>query len=112
MNASIDDVSSILNKYAYVTDKAMWDYFEDEGIVYFPENDSVMSINDSSIEILKRVDGKKRVDEIINDIVSEFGDSNSEMIKNDVIDFIIKCVNQGIVGLSDKEHMSKEKEEL
>ena len=103
--------SEILAKYPFIKDDVLWDYFRDEGIVYFPSDDSVLSLNESSVEILKKINGKKDLKTIISELNEKFSCAD-DTIKNDVVEFVEDCIKKQILGTSNVECKSRLPEEL
>ena len=73
--------------------------FDDWAVLYNPDNAEAVGANPSGVDIWKRLDGTKSVNEIVKQIKQEYRNV-SESADVEIFDFIDKLVKRGLIGIS------------
>lgn len=68
------------------------------GLVLKHDTAEIITLNPMAIEIYHKLDGKKSVRELINEILNEY-DVEEERAKNDIIEFLNELVNKNLVEI-------------
>jgi hypothetical protein len=72
---------------------------EDDGAFIFdPVTDALSAVNETGLMVLRQIDGKKTLADIINTVASEFSQVEPEEIGRDVEEFIEGLVSRGLIG--------------
>lgn len=72
---------------------------EDDGAFIFdPVTDELSAVNETGLLVLRQIDGKRTLADIINTVVSEFSDVEPEQIGRDVEAFIEGLLSRGLIG--------------
>jgi coenzyme PQQ biosynthesis protein PqqD len=64
-------------------------------MIVYPERG--LALNESAAEIAKRLDGKRTIEAIANDIAQSSAGADQEIIVRDVIDFVTELSNKGLL---------------
>jgi hypothetical protein len=72
---------------------------EDDGAFIFdPVTDELSAVNETGLLVLRQIDGKRTLVDIINTVASEFSEVEPDGIRRDVEAFIEGLVNRGLIG--------------
>jgi hypothetical protein len=72
---------------------------EDDGAFIFdPVTDELSAVNETGLLVLKQIDGKRTLADIINTVAAEFSEVGPDEIGRDVESFIEQLVNRGLIG--------------
>jgi len=72
---------------------------EDDGAFIFdPVTDELSAVNETGLLVLKQIDGKRTLADIINTVAAEFSHVGPDEIGRDVELFIEQLVNRGLIG--------------
>jgi len=73
--------------------------FDDWAVLYNPDNAEAIGTNPIGVEIWKNLDGKKNLGEIVAGIKQEYNNV-SENVDAEVLEFIQKLLQRGLIGIS------------
>jgi hypothetical protein len=72
---------------------------EDDGAFIFdPVTDALSAVNETGLMVLRQIDGKKTLADIINTVASEFSQVEPDEIGHDVEEFIEGLMSRGLIG--------------
>lgn len=72
---------------------------EDDGAFIFdPVTDELSAVNETGLLVLRQIDGKRTLADIINTVVTEFSQVEPEQIGRDVEAFVEGLVSRGLIG--------------
>jgi SynChlorMet cassette protein ScmD len=73
--------------------------FDDWAVLYNPDNADAVGANPIGVEIWKSLDGTKSVAEIISKIRQDY-QNVSDHVESDILAFIEKLLERGLIGIS------------
>lgn len=73
--------------------------FDDWAVLYNPDNAEAVGANPIGVDIWKKLDGTKKVVEIITEIKEEYHNV-SESADSEIYEFIEKLAKRGLIGIS------------
>ncbi|MBN2225035.1 MAG: PqqD family peptide modification chaperone [Deltaproteobacteria bacterium] len=72
---------------------------EDDGAFIFdPVTDELSAVNETGLLVLRQIDGKRTLVDIINTVASEFSEVEPDDIRRDVEAFVEGLVDRGVIG--------------
>jgi hypothetical protein len=72
---------------------------EDDGAFIFdPVNDELSAVNETGLLVLRQIDGRRPLSDIIDTVASEFSEVDPEQVGRDVEAFIEGLMSRGLIG--------------
>ena len=75
-----------------------WREFGTDGILLDPRSGDYFQVDDVGITIWKRMDGRKTVEKIVEELSSDFCSEEGDMVK-DTIEFMERLVGEGLISV-------------
>jgi len=72
---------------------------EDDGAFIFdPVNDELSAVNETGLLVLRQINGRRSLADIIDAVASEFSDVDPEQVGRDVEAFVEGLISRGLIG--------------
>jgi hypothetical protein len=96
LNTSETTVEEIENRVFYLRDTVLLAVFEDGGVIFELESRVCHEINRSGAQILRLLDGRRNINEVVEILVGILSESE-EMLRKDMALFLNDLIKRGWV---------------
>lgn len=72
-----------------------WDNVEKRHLLVFPE--AALLLNETAAEILKRCDGERTIEQIVDTLAQQFVGTDRKMIADEVMDLLTRLRTRGLL---------------